>query len=590
LRSWGGLGRIWFEVGATQQYYPMLHTAFWVEHRLWGDAPLGYHLANVLLHAASACLFVVVLRRLQVPGALLAGLIFALHPICAESVVWISEQKNTLSTLFYLLAALAYLRFDRPHDRGPAPYLAATFLYLAAILSKSMAATLPAALLVVLWWKHGGLRWRRDVVPLLPWFALGAADGLFTAWVERTYVGAKGSDFQLGMLERSLVAGRAVWFYLGKLFWPAHLVFIYPRWHVDAAQAWQYLFPLFALVVLAGLWLAGSRARGLLAVGLIFVGTLFPVLGFFNVYAFIYSFVADHFGYLAYLSVIAAAAAGWTLAWRRGGLRWPGPVLGLGLAGALGVLTFGQSRTYRDNETFYRSILAKNPDAWMAQNNLGNVLRALGRKPEAFSHYQQAARLNPESAEALCNYGIGLSDAGRVPEAIVEYRRALRLEPNFPEAHYNLGTAFDKLGRLPEALEEDRQAVRLRPDQPEFRANLGNALVESGELEEAIAQYQAAIKIRPDYPAAHYNLGVVLRMLKRYPDAIAQFREALRLRPGYPGAHLNLGLALDAMDRWEEAIAQYQEAIRADPGDAEAINDLDMALAKSHRPGDEVRP
>jgi tetratricopeptide (TPR) repeat protein len=588
LRSLGGLERIWFEVGATQQYYPMLHSAFWFEHRLWGDNAFGYHLVNILLHAASACLFVVVLRRLRLPGALFAGLIFALHPICAESVVWISEQKNTLSTLFYLLAALAYLRFDRPQDRGPASYLAATFLFLAAILSKSMAATLPAALLVVLWWKQGGLGWRRDVVPLLPWFALGAADGLFTAWVERTYVGAQGSDFGLGLLARSLVAGRAAWFYLGKLFWPAPLVFIYPRWRVDTAQAWQYLFPLFTLVVLAGLWQARARARGFLAVGLIFVGTLFPVLGFLNVYAFIYSFVADHFAYLASLSVIAAAAAGWTLAWRRAGLRWPGPVLGLGVVGFLGVLTFGQSRNYRDNETFYRSILAKNPEAWMAHNNLGNVLRASGRKAEALGHYQQAAELNPRSAEALCNYGIGLSDAGRLPEAIAEYRQTLTLEPNFPEAHYNLGMAFAKLGRLPEAVAEDRQAVRLNPYQPQFHANLANALVASGELAEAAEQYEAALKILPDYPAVHYNLGIVRRMQGRYPDAIAHLRQALRLRPDYPGAHLNLGIALEAMGRRDEAIGQYREAIRADPRDAEAIGDLGLALTKSGRPGEAV--
>jgi tetratricopeptide (TPR) repeat protein len=588
LRSWGGLERIWFEVGATQQYYPMLHGAFWLEHRLWGDAPFGYHLANILLHAASACLLVVLLRRLRVPGALLAGLIFALHPVCAESVVWISEQKNTLSTLFYLLAALAYLRFDRPGDRGSASYLAATCLFSAAILSKSMAATLPAALVVVLWWEHGDLRWRRDVVPLLPWFALGAADGLFTAWVEHTYVGARGTEFQLGILERILVAGRAVWFYLGKLFWPADLIFIYPRWHVDSAQAWQYLFPLFALAGLSGLWLAGSRARGVLAAGLIFVGSLFPVLGFFNVYAFIYSFVADHFAYLASLSVIAAAAAGWTLIWRRGALRWPGPVCGVALAGVLGMLTFSESRNYRDNETFYRSILAKNPDAWMAQNNLGNVLRGSGRKPEALWHYQQAVRLNPGSAEALCNYGIGLSDAGHWPEAIAEYRQALRLEPNFPEAHFNLGIALAKLGRLPEAIAEDRQAVLLESDQPEFRDNLANALEESGKLPEAVSQYEAAIKLLPDYPEAHDSLGIALRRLQRYPDAIVQFREALRLRPGYPGAHLNLGIALAAMDHWAEAIGQYQEAVRADPSDAEAISDWGVALAKSGRPAEAV--
>jgi tetratricopeptide (TPR) repeat protein len=594
LRSVHGLERIWFEVGATQQYYPVLHSAFWVEHRLWGDATLGYHLLNVLLHATAAWLFVVILRRLGVPGAWLAGFIFALHPVCVESVAWISEQKNTLSAVFYLLSALTYLRWreraERTDGRDARPclgsskilYVLATVLFILALLSKTVTATLPAALLVVIWWRQGRLSWRRDIVPLLPWFALGIAAGIFTAWVERWYVGAHGTAYDLGGLQRCLLAGRVIWFYLGKLLWPANLIFIYPRWTVSGSAAWQYAYPLGTLAVLALLWRWRRRSRGPLAAALLFIGSLFPALGFFNAYPFRYSFVADHFQYLACLGLIASAAAGWTKARERlsSGV---GTGLAIALLGTLALLTWRQSRIYGDGESLYRDTIAKNPQCWMAQNNLGNILRASGRRHDALLHYLQALLLNPDYADARCNFGIALSDEGRLPEAIAEYQQALRLDPNFPEAHYNLALALEKEERLPEAIEEYRQALRLKSDRPEIRNNLGNALAKTGRIAEAREQYEAALKMRPDYPEAHYNLGIVLRIQGRLPDAMVQFREALRLRPGYADAHFYLGVVLDSMGRLGEAVEEYGEAIRANPGDVEAVSDLGVALARSRR-------
>jgi tetratricopeptide (TPR) repeat protein len=526
LRSLAGLGRIWFEVGATQQYYPALHTAFWIEHRLWGDSAVGYHLANVLLHATSACLFVVLLRRLRVPGAYFAGFIFALHPVGVESVAWISEQKNTLSTVFYLLSALVYLRWQEGElnaeaeggpDASPRPslYWVATASFIFALLSKSVTATLPAALLVMAWWQRGRLGWRRDIVPLLPWFALGAAAGLFTAWVEHSLIGAKGSDFDLSLAARVGVAGRAVWFYLGKLFWPANLIFIYPRWDPDTPEAWTSLSPVAVLALFAGLWVLRSRSRAPLAAGLIFVGALFPVLGFFNVYAFVFSFVADHFQYLASLGVIALAAAGATLACQRlpRRARWAGPVVAAGLLGTLGLRTFAQSRNYRDSETLYRSILAKNPDAWMAQDNLGTILR----------------------------------DSGRLAEAVDHYTQALWAKPGFAEGHNNLGVALVDSGHPAEAIEQFEKAVRLRPDFPEAEDNLGSALARSGQTSRALEILGALVQRYPGFPAAHNNYGLALAQAGRLPEAVEQCREALRLDPDYADARRNLGLILQAM-------------------------------------------
>ena len=260
LQSLHGLGRIWFDLGSTQQYYPLLHSAFWIEHRIWGDALLGYHLTNITLHALSAFLVVMIVRRLSLPGAWLAGFVFALHPVCVEAVAWISEQKSTLSGVFYLASALTYLRFDetrrRPH------YVLAFGLFLLALLTKTVTATLPAALLVVLWWQRGRLAWRRDVLPLVTWTALGASAGLFTAWVEKTYVGARGNDFALSFLDRFLVAGRAIWFYGGKVVWPANLIFSYPRWKIDPQVWWQYLFPAGVVALVVVLCLLARRSRG----------------------------------------------------------------------------------------------------------------------------------------------------------------------------------------------------------------------------------------------------------------------------------------------------------------------------------------
>ena len=310
LRSLTGLWRIWFDVGATQQYYPVAHSAFWLFHALWGDDTLGYHLVNIVLHATSAYLVAVILRRLAIPGAALAALIFALHPVHVESVAWITELKNTLSGVCYLGAVLTYLRFDSTRERRF--YVVTLALFVLALLSKSVTASLPAALLVVFWWQRGRIRWQEDVRPLLPLFGLGLASGLFTAWVERSQIGADGPQFQFSLIERTLIAGRAVWFYLGKLVWPDPLIFSYSRWHVSQAVWWQYLFPIALAALFGGLWLIRNRTRAPLAAMLFFAGTLFPALGFVNVYPFIYSFVADHFQYLASLGVITLFAAGVT--------------------------------------------------------------------------------------------------------------------------------------------------------------------------------------------------------------------------------------------------------------------------------------
>ena len=472
LRSLLGLWRIWTEVGATQQYYPLLHSAFWVEHRLWGNASLGYHLVNVLLHATSAWLLFLVLRRLGAPGVSLAAGLFLLHPVHVESVAWITEQKNTLSLALYLGAALAYLGYDASRRRSS--YCAATALFVAGLLTKTIVATLPGALLVVLWWRRGRLSWREDVRPLGPWFLLGAGAGIATALFEARLIGASGEDFALSPLERGMLAGRVVWFYLAKLVAPVNLTFIYPRFEIDARDAAQYLYPLAAAAVLAGGFWLRRRSRAPLAVALFFGGSLLPVLGFLNVYPFVFSFVADHFQYVASLGPLSGAAAGAALVAGRLGATGKRVVQAGSLAvlALLGTLTFRQCESYKDARTLYQTTLARNPDCYLCLNNLAADSLQDGRLDEATARYREVLRLKPRSAEALSNLGNLLAQSGDVGAAIDHYRRSLEVAPNNVITRTNLGIVLFNSGRVPEAKAEFEQALRVMPDYEPARKNL----------------------------------------------------------------------------------------------------------------------
>src|SRR6266508_3549749 len=395
LRTLDGLRRIWFVPRTTQQYYPLLHTSYWLQQKLWGDSITGYHIVNVLLHIGCVVLVLRIVRFLRVPGAELAATIFALHPVNVETVAWIAERKNTLSGVFALAATLWYLRFDESRSRRS--YALAIGLFLLGLLSKTAIVTLPLAWLVIFWWKRGAISWRRDVVRLIPFFFLSVAAGLMTRWVESGNIGYKVRILDFSPVERCLIAGRAFWFQLGKVLWPSNLMFMYPRWEINAAAWWQYLFPLAVLVLLGVLWTLRRWSRAPLAGVLVYIFLLLPTLGFLNQYFFIYSFVADHWQYLACLGIIKPCASGIVLltarlkAWQS--LLEPGIMLVL--AGVLFVLTWQQSRMYTDIETLYRTNIARNPTCWMAQVNLGNILYKANRIPEAMDLFKQASQIKP---------------------------------------------------------------------------------------------------------------------------------------------------------------------------------------------------
>jgi len=538
LRSLDGLRRIWFQPRATAQYYPLLYTSYWVQQRLLGDSPSGYHLVNLLLHIGCVVLVLKILRFLRVPGAELAAVIFALHPVNVETVAWIAERKNTLSGIFALAATFSYLKFDE--NRSRPSYALAIGLFLLGLLSKTAIVTLPLAWLMIFWWKRGAISWRRDVVPSIPFFFLSAAAGLVTRWFENTGIGYKTTILDLSLLDRCLIAGRAFWSQLGKLLWPSNLMFVYPRWEINAGVWWQYLFPLAVLGLLGVLWNFRRWSRAPFAGVLIYLFLLLPSLGFLNIYFFIYSFVADHWQYLACLGIITPCASGIVLL--AGHFkRWQGwiePGVILLVAGTLFLLTSQQSRMYTDIETLYRATIARNPTCWMAQVNLGNILYQSNRVPEAMDLFNLAMGIKP----AVAHYSLGnaLLQKGRTSGAIEQYKEALRIDPNYAETQNNLGNALLLIGQTSKAIDQYQQALRINPGNAKTHNNLGNALVQTGRAAEAIDHYKQALRIHPTSADAHNNLASALAQMGRISEAIEQLKAALRIKPHDIDAQNNL--------------------------------------------------
>jgi tetratricopeptide (TPR) repeat protein len=351
------------------------------------------------------------------------------------------------------------------------------------------------------------------VTPLVPFFALGLGAGVMTAWVERHYViGALTLDFGLAPLERVLLAGRVVWFYLGKLLWPVDLMFFYPRWEISRSVWWLYLFPLGVLGLMIGLWVLRKRSRGPLAALLFFVAALLPALGFVDVYPFRYSFVADHFQYLASLGAIVfvcAVAASW-MDGQGARRRMAGQVGGLAVLAVLTLLTWRQSTLYASSETLYRQTLERNPRCWLALNNLGVIRLERQDYDGAEKLFFQSLSLNPEYEAALNNCGFVLARRGRVDDAIAYYRRALEIWPEYPDANVNLGNALFTQGKFDDAIGHYTRALRLRPELVEAHNNMAFALLAKGKPREAIPQFEEALRLDESTTTALVGLARTL--------------------------------------------------------------------------------
>lgn len=600
LRTLSGLYRIWLVPGSVPQYYPLVHTTFWVEYHLWGLHAAGYHVVNVLLHAASVVLLWRVLLLLRVPGAWMAAAVFAVHPVMTESVAWITERKNVLSLALALGAMLAYLRFTRlaaPPDavvadrRSAFRYLLAFALFVGSLLSKTVTCSLPAVVLVVIWWKRGRLT-RRDLGPLLPFFAVGFALALGTLWLEKYRVGARGVEWLLTPMDRVFIAGRALWFYAGKLLWPHPLIFFYPRWAIDSSSFSQALYPAAALGAGGALWLARARiGRGPLAAALIFAGVLTPALGFFDVYPFRYSFVADHFSYHANIAPITGAVAACAIAsanWGRAGML-AARAAGAAVLIVLAALTVQQTHIYRDLETLCRDTIAKNPAAWQAYSNLASTLAYAGRYDEAIQVARDGVAVAPQVPETHNTLGamwmLAATREGvtpfRLEQAIEAFEETLRIEPDYEETLFNLAQALAAAGRPREASVYFAQASQKHPDDVDARIGLGRSLLALDLHDRAQAEFLAALRIDPASVDAHYELGNLLVRHHDLHGARTHYEQAVRLRPGNPVLRNQLGLLLEELGESEAAVQEFAEALRLAPGNPEAQANLERARAQS---------
>ena len=439
---------------------------------------------------------------------------------------------------------LVYLHFDQ--SRKVWPYCGALLLFALGLLSKTVIATLPGGLLVIFWWQRGRLSWKNDVLPLVPFLLLGAGSGMITACWELQINKCVGPDFTLTLVERCLIAGRTAWFLLWKLLWPTQLTFIYPRWPINAGVWWQYLFPLGGVGLLLALWSIRRRARGPLAAALFFGGTLFPMLGFFNLYTFRYSFVANHYQYLAGLGLFALVAAGATLLldrrklWNRPG----GYVLCLAPLAVLAGLTRQQSCMYSDVETLYATTIAENPDCWMACNNLGLVLAERGQYDRAIVLYRKVLKIKPDHAKARTNLVAALYRLGRADEAAVELQKAMHTEPEPADVRYSLGVILYEHGRIAEAIAQWEELIRLQPENVPalnqlawVRATSRTASVRDGAA--AVELARRAVKLTDHgQPAIVDTLAAAYAEAGRFAEAVETARQALELAAGQHNAAL----------------------------------------------------
>jgi tetratricopeptide (TPR) repeat protein len=572
IRASDGLHRFWFTTEAPD-YYPLTSSLWWLEWRLWGNKPMGYHVVNVVLHALNAVLVWVVLQRLKIPGAWLAGLVFAVHPVNVATVAWISEQKNTLSMLFYLVAIFLYLRFD---EEGRWYWYGLSLMtFLLALLSKTAVVMLPVVLLACVWWRRGRLRWK-DVLSSVPFFALSAVSGLATIWFQH-HRALEGLDVRTeGFSARLATAGWAPWFYLCKALLPLNLTVIYPKWEFDGIPWFSYLPGLALGGCLAWFWRKRDTWGRPLLFGIgYFVLMLFPVLGFFDQGFYRYSLAADHWQYYSIAGVIGLAVAiGVRICSRTDDLgQRLGAIVGAIVVLLLALAAWQRSLVYATDETLWRDNVQRNPAAW-TYNNLGNSLLLAGKHNEAIPYFQQSLQLDPSLAVVHYNLAVALKKAGRSEEEVVQYNQALRLKPDYAMAHYNLGIALWEAGDLQAAQQHWEEALRIQPDLAEAHNNLAAAMRRLGRLSDEIWHYEQAVQIEPSYAMAHSNLGDALLRAGRVQEAIYQCEHALRIRPDFAEAHFNLAAALEREGRNQEAIEHYERAAQLKPRYAEAYNNL----------------
>ena len=586
LKTLGGIFDIWFRPLSIPQYYPLVHTTYWLEYRLWGDHPAGYHVVNVLLHAGNAVLLWVVLRRLDVPAAWLGALLFAVHPVGVESVAWVTERKNTLSLCLALGSLLAWLEFRNEGTRPWRWYALSIALFAASLLAKTVTVSLIGVLLVLTWWKTGRIT-LRDLRLAAPYLAAGLPLAVATVWLEKHHVGAGNVDWGLSPFDRIVLAGRAVCFYASKLVWPHPLTFFYDRWQIDARQAWQWAFPLACSATIAAAFSLRARVgRGPLAVALLFIGCLFPALGFFDVYPFKFSFVADHFAYHAMPAFLAGMAAVAYAVSRQAGVSLAIPAAGI--ISVFIALSWIRTGAFRDHETLYLDTLAKTPSCGIAAGNLGALYFLQGRLAEAIPALERGialAQFPDDRARSLANLAEVFLRLDRPREAMQHAQASLAANGTY-RGRWLLAQAAV---RSRDRAVADRVIAGLLPEdlaKPEIQLALGERALQAGDKQEAARYFDACLP--PAKTPARNNalLEIGLAYLAA-GDIAAASRTFVGIESSPPlaaKAQLNIGVAEAMRGNLVAARARFEQAVAIDPRSAEAHGNLGKALLAAGEP------
>ncbi|MBF0286264.1 MAG: tetratricopeptide repeat protein [SAR324 cluster bacterium] len=587
LQTLDGLWRIW-STTETPQYYPLVFTTFWIEYQLWELQPQGYHIINILLHALNACLIGYILQLLKVKGAWWIAAIFAVHPVHVESVAWITERKNVLSGLFYLLAFLYYCHFNMQGKRRC--YWISLGLFVMALLSKTVTSTLPVVLVLMLHYQNK--RWRRlDLYHLAPFFLMALGMGLLTIWLEKTHVGASGAEFDFSWVQRLTVACRALLFYAQKLLIPYPLMFNYPRWELDIGL-WHNLSSLFTVVLLAGAFFGIWKSRYQpITYPVAYYGiTLFPALGFFNVFPFRYSFVADHFQYLASLGLLilyvqtgiwfanqasfalkkAAEALSFVKMPEQQLKRFCANGMMMILLLILGCLTWKQTLIYKNLETLWEDTIAKNPHSWMALINLGAVYMERNQNQTAIEYFNRAIEINSSNSEAYIDRGLAYLNLRQYSNALEDHSRAVEIDPKYHRAYMMRGLTYFHLQQYAKALQDYNQTIVMDPANALAYNHRGALYNRLKQYELALQNLNRSIQLDSHNSSAYINRGIVYIHQQQYEHAMNDFNQAVQLAPDEPDVYQNRGSLFLLIRQYKQAMADFDKVVALNPAKSKA--------------------
>jgi len=535
VRNLAGLWKFWFAPGSWTEYYPLHETLLWVEWHLFGDATLGYHVVTITLHALNALLVWRLLARLGLGKAWLGGFLYAVHPVAVDSVAWIAETKNTLSTLPCLLAMITWVDYE--NVRKPRDYALALLYFTLAMLCKIAVAPLPFVLLLHAWWKRRRIG-ARDLAAVAPFLLIAVVLTAVDLGASDAYSHQPGNtpDLlpQLDLAARIALSGQSIGVYFAHIVWPVGLLPNYPQWTIGTPSPLAFLpcLVVAAVFIVLGLRRASWGAAAILGLGS-FVLFVAPFTGFIVPSYMAFTWVMDHFLYLAIIGPIGLFIAALDSIDNRLPAEWRIAVTGAAtlIATLLAFEAHSYAGAFTDEATLWGYTVEHNPGDWLAQDNVGKALLLENQPEDAANHFRIALQLRPGRAQTHLNLGRALVAMNRLDDGLREYDTALVLDPTDPEIYNQKGVAFLQANRAAEAMAPLQRAVELRPHYAIGLENLGTALALTGRLGEAVEKFRASLDANPADVATHMNLGRALHQLGRNAEAGDQFRQALQLDP-----------------------------------------------------------